>query len=165
MMTTSTCHNLYGVRALRIARSDGCGPAATHVPESAEAPPARREAGDQGVERASGDCSVAVACVAEAPQVQLEALELDDLWARNIGNREGSEVGLACHRADTGELGADALDFVVAVGVRVVDGDQVPVRFGGHVRPPQFAWVHGRFGRFWTKLLFGRGPGHARCHR
>src|SRR6202011_513406 len=67
-----------------------------------------------------------------APQVLLEALELDDRRARNVGDGDRREIGLAGHGADAGELAALAAHLVVAVGVRGGNGDQVAGRLEGH---------------------------------
>ena len=59
------------------------------------------------------------AFLAVAPQVQLQALQLDDLRAWGVADGERREVGLAGHWTDARELGADALDLVIAAWVRV----------------------------------------------
>src|SRR5438067_2809966 len=107
------------------ARAHGGGDAAAHVPHRNDAHLLWFERVDQVVQNAIGDVLVEVAFVAEAPQVELQAFELDDLRTRNVTDRKRREVGLARHRTDAGELGADALDLVVAMRVRVGDRDQL----------------------------------------
>src|ERR687885_2170787 len=100
------------------ARPDGRGDAAAHVPHRDDVHLLWFERGHQIVQNPVGDVLVEVALLTEAPQVKLQAFELDDLRAWNVGDRKGREVGLARHRTDAGELGADALDFIVAIRVR-----------------------------------------------
>src|SRR4030081_3774292 len=79
------------------------------------------QASDQVVQNAVRNIFMKRAFVAEAPQVQLQALQLQDLGPRHVGDRERSEVGLAGHRADARELGAHALNLIVPIRMRIDD--------------------------------------------
>ena len=81
---------------------------------------------------AVGDGLVERALVAEAPQVQLQALELDEQLVGHVGDAHRGEVGLAGHRAQAGELVGLADDLVVAPRLRGWDGDEFLGRFAGH---------------------------------
>jgi len=58
--------------------------------------------------------------ISVGPQVQLEGLEFDAPLIRHVCNRDRGEIRLTRHRADIGELRADALDLKVStrIGVR-----------------------------------------------
>ena len=63
-----------------------------------------------------------VPAVAEAEQVQLQALALDHALARHICDVDRGEVGLPGDRAQAGELGAVELHEVVIAWVLVLEG-------------------------------------------
>ena len=63
-----------------------------------------------------------VPVVAEAEQVQLQALALDHALARHISDVNRGEVGLPRDRAQAGELGAVELHKVVIARVLVLEG-------------------------------------------
>ena len=70
--------------------------------------------------------------VAEAVEIELQRLALDQLGARHVVDHEMGKVGLAGDRAQRGELGRGKADHVQAAGARI--GDIVQ---------------YGRFGRGW----------------
>src|SRR5712692_11823449 len=107
------------------ARSDRRGDATADVPHRSYAQAFWLQAADQVVENAVRNIFVKDAFVAEAPQVQLQALQLEDPGAWYIGDGEGREVRLRGHRADAREFGAHALNLIVPIGMRVRDDDQV----------------------------------------
>src|SRR4051812_5496253 len=72
------------------------------------------QGGDEVVEDAVGDILVEDALVAEALEVHLQTFQLDALLLGRVGERERAEIGLARHRADRSELGADDFDDVIA---------------------------------------------------
>src|SRR5690242_16520122 len=102
-----------------VGGGDGGGDAAADVPVGGDGHAAGGEGGDEVVEDAVGDVLVEVPLVPEAPQVQLERLELDDALVGHVGEHHGGEVGLARHRAQARELGGLAPHLVVATRVRV----------------------------------------------
>src|SRR5687768_2882682 len=61
------------------------------------------------------------ALIAVAPQVELQALELDAQGVRNVIDRDRCEVGLSGHRAQAGELGTFKRDVIVATRLRVCE--------------------------------------------
>ena len=71
---------------------------------------------------------VEVAMVAEAEQVQLQALAFHHALARHIGDVDGGEVGLAGDGAQAGELRAVELHEVVVA--RVLVDRRSPARLG-----------------------------------
>ena len=77
--------------------------------------------GHQVVEDRVGDVLVKNALVAEALQVELQALQLDALLVGRVRDRERAEVGLAGLRAHRRELRRDDLDLVIAVGKLVFE--------------------------------------------
>src|SRR5947209_3454424 len=121
-----------------MARADRRGDPATYVPRGAHLHATRLQAVDQVVQHTIGDVLVEVPFLSKAPEIQLEAFELDDLRAGYVRDGEGGEVWLTGHRAHTGELGADALDLIVPAGVRVVDGDKL---LGGLARSSAAFWL------------------------
>src|SRR5216684_1085817 len=114
--------------------SDGCGNATAHVPDRHHAQASRLEVGDQVVEYAVSNIFVKDAFVAEAPQVQLQTLQLQNVGSGHIVDREGGEVGLPSHRTDAGELGTDALDLVLTPRMRISYKYQVLRRGRRHRR-------------------------------
>src|SRR5260370_19508446 len=103
------------------ARSDRSRDATADVPHRGYAQAFWLQAADQVVENAVRNIFVKDAFVAKAPQVQLQALQLEDLRSWDVRDGERCEVGLAGHRADARELGAHALDLVLAISMRVGD--------------------------------------------
>ena len=93
----------------------------------------RRARGDQVVENAVDRALVEDAVVPEAPEVELEALELDAVAAGTYEMRIVAKSGApplssvelggvafdAAERAERGELVGLDHDFVVAIGVRI----------------------------------------------
>ena len=69
-----------------------------------------------------GDVFVEDALVPEGPEVELERFGLDDLAVGDVSDGNISEVRLACHRAQAGELGRGEFDNVVAFGISVREG-------------------------------------------
>lgn len=67
---------------------------------------------------------VEIAMVAEAEQIQLQALAFHHAFPRNIGNVDGGEIGLARDGAQAGELGAVELHEVIVARVLVDEGFQ-----------------------------------------
>ena len=59
------------------------------------------------------------AFVPEAPEIQLQALQLDAEPVRRVRDADSGEIGLACHRADAGELRTFESDLVVPCRGRV----------------------------------------------
>src|SRR3979490_1963520 len=113
-------------------RSDRSGDATTHVPDRRYAQPSWLKASYQVVENAVRNILMKNAFVAEAPQVQLQAFQLQDFGARHVDDRERGEVRLSGHRADACELGTHALDLVLAGRMRVRDRDEFLRRLGRH---------------------------------
>src|SRR3954453_23150484 len=99
--------------------------AAPHQPIGLDRELARGDGSHEIVGDAGRDVIVEGALLPVAPQVELERLELDDGVTGHVGDRDGGEVGLAGHGADTRELGRLAPHLVPPAGVRVGDGDQV----------------------------------------
>src|SRR5439155_17032442 len=64
------------------------------------------------------------AFVAVAPQVQLQALQLDAGLIGNVDDADGGEVGLPRHRAHAGEFRAFEADFVVSSRAGIREGSQ-----------------------------------------
>src|SRR5688500_16491634 len=81
--------------------------------------PTRREERDEVVEDPVRHRLVEVTLVAERPQVELQALELDAALVGSVADPDRREVGLPRLRAETGELGRLESDLVVALGARV----------------------------------------------
>src|ERR671935_1401813 len=102
-----------------IGGADRRGDTATDIPHGDHAHLPGLEGRDEVVQDAVGDVFVEVAFFAKAPQVELEALQLDNLRARNVADSERREIRLAGHRTHTRELGAHALDFVITIRVWV----------------------------------------------
>ena len=63
-----------------------------------------------------------IAVVAEAEQVELQALALDHALARDIVDNDMAEVGLARLGTQRGELGAIERHHIVVLGVLVLEG-------------------------------------------
>jgi hypothetical protein len=104
---------------------DGCGNAAARG-ESADDAAASRPAGrHEVIEQAIDEGFVKHALVAVALEVELERFQLDAQRAGRIGERNGAEIGLAGLGTETGELGADDLDSVIASRLRIGEGFQL----------------------------------------
>jgi hypothetical protein len=95
----------------------------------------RLDDGDQVVHDFIGDVLVEDSLVAEALQVDLQALELDAFFVGRVGDRDGAEVGLAGLRADRGELGRDDFDLVIAGGKLVFECFQQRAKVGHWAAP------------------------------
>src|SRR5438105_13950801 len=89
------------------------------VPDRHHAQSSRLQFVYQVVQDAVRNILMKDAFVAEAPQVQLQALQLENLRSRHIVDRERSEVRLPGHRANAREFGADALNLILPVRMRV----------------------------------------------
>ena len=59
--------------------------------------------------------------VSEGLVVEFEAFKFDAEFVGDVGEGDGAEVGVACFRAERGELFGDVLDGVVAVGRGVIE--------------------------------------------
>jgi len=94
----------------------------TSIESSFEFHPAWGECADQVVEDDVGDVFIKDAFVAIALQIEFQALEFDAFFGGDVGEGQGSEVGLAGLGADRGELGADDLDLVIPLRELVVEG-------------------------------------------
>lgn len=95
------------------------GDAAARVPVAADAQPFRLQQVRQALADGDGAVLVEGAVVAEAGQIQLQALRLDQPVARHIVDDDVGEVGLARHRAQAGELGRGEARHIERVGVRI----------------------------------------------
>src|SRR5712691_3240556 len=115
-----------------IARSDRGGDPAPDVPDRRNAEASWLKAFDQVVQDRVRNIFMKDAFVAEAPQVELQALQLQDLRSWHIGDGEDRKVGLAGHRADAREFRADALNLIVPIGMRVGYDHQVLRGFRRH---------------------------------
>lgn len=75
---------------------------------------------DQLIRDLVRDRLMKTALVSVGPQVQLEGLEFNAPLIRDVGDRDRRKIRLTRHRANVGELWADALDLEVAsrTGVR-----------------------------------------------
>ena len=102
-------------RSARTRRS-GCRRA---DPVAADPEPARLEQPREVLADPHRAVLVERAVIAEAREIELQRLQLDDPFVGNIVDHQMREVRLAGHRADRGELGRDEADDVVGVGVRV----------------------------------------------
>jgi len=78
-----------------------------------------RYLGDEVVEDAVRDRLVEVALVAERPDVELQALQLDAALVRHVADADDAEVGEARLGTHRGELGAVDRDLEFALGPRV----------------------------------------------
>ena len=108
--------------------------AAAHVPARGDADEARRDRLDDVVEHGVGHLLVERAFVAVAPEVQLQALQLDAQLVGHDVDREVREVRLPGQRAQAGELGQLEADQVVALRRRVREDLQVLARQRGRYR-------------------------------
>src|SRR5688572_5486612 len=106
--------------------------AAADVEVALDPQPLGRHRGDQVVEDLLGDRLVEGADVAEAPEVELQRLELNALLVGDVAKLDGREVGLAGLRADAAELGAVDRDEEVPARAGTGEGLEVARRAGGH---------------------------------
>src|SRR5690349_2587226 len=107
----------------------------TPHPEPAGDPErSRGHRGHQVVANAVGHSLVERAFIAIAPQVQLEALELDAQLIGHVVDQDRCEIRLPGHRAQARELGALELDMVVAPRPGVCERLQLFARPRGHRR-------------------------------
>src|SRR6185503_18335486 len=111
---------------------------ATHVEVTDNFHPARLARFGQIVEDAIHGALVENAVVAKAPEIQLEALELETLLRGRVRDEDGSEIRRATlqqlelgriafdstHRTERRELVALHLDLVFAIRVRIIEGLQ-----------------------------------------
>ena len=74
---------------------------------------------DQVLADAHGAVLVEGAMIAEAPEVELQRLRLDEPFVGRIVDDEMGEVGLTRDRADRGELGRGEPGDIVGVGLRI----------------------------------------------
>src|SRR6266849_9771478 len=97
-----------------------------------EAQKPRREQLDEVVADPVRDRFVEGAFVAEGPDVELEAFQLDALAVGNVVEIEGGEVGLPGPRAKAGELRNLHADQIVAARARIGKALQRLARLGRH---------------------------------
>jgi hypothetical protein len=102
-----------------MARYDGSGDTAANVERPFDRHSSRREQADEVIEDAIGHCLVEMPLIAERPEVELEALELDAERIGYIGDVQRREVGLPGHGADAGELGGFEADLIIALRRRI----------------------------------------------
>ena len=102
--------------------------------------------------------------VAEAEQVQLQALTLDHALARHVGDVDRGEVGLPGDWAQAGELGAVELHEVVVARVLVLEGFEHARVVGLRVAHALVAQKRQVVGPFALWFLVHR-VFHARCTR
>ena len=62
-----------------------------------------------------------VAVVAEAEEIEFQGFAFHHFDMGDVADVDGGKVGLAGHRAEAGELGADEFDEIVVVGMFVVE--------------------------------------------
>jgi hypothetical protein len=67
----------------------------------------------QIVKDAVDDLLVKAPLLTEGPEVELHGFQLEAEIVRNITDTNGSKIGLACARANTGELGTFQTNLVV----------------------------------------------------
>ena len=96
--------------------------AAAHVEAGGEAHEPGLGGADEVVEDAVGDVLVEVAFVAEAPDVEFEALQFDAAAVGDVVKRQRGEVRLPGLGTEAGELRDLHMDLVVALRVGVVEG-------------------------------------------
>ena len=84
-------------------------------------------------------CFVINPLVAILLKIELEALQLDALRRRNVGESEGAEVRLARLRAHGRKLRTDDLDGIVPAGIRIVERLQDVAELVGHLQVPLLA--------------------------
>lgn len=89
---------------------------------TAHAEAARTQHSHQVREDVVGDFLVEGSDVAEAPQVELQALQLDALLIWHVVDQDRGKVGLAGLRADTRKLRALELNLVVATRLGIREG-------------------------------------------
>ena len=99
----------------------GVDPAA-HVEVTLHSHAARCDLRHEVVEDPIRHGLVEVPLVAEGPQIELEALQLDTLGLRHVADADRREVRLPGLRAQTGELRALEVDLVVPLGGGQLDG-------------------------------------------
>ena len=64
---------------------------------------------------------VEIAVVAEAEQIQFQRFAFHHFHVGNVADDDGGEIGLARHRAEAGEFGADEFDEIIVALVFVVE--------------------------------------------
>src|SRR5713101_8015556 len=106
--------------------------AAAHAEIAHHLDPARPGHGHHVVETAVGDVFVEGALVPVGPDVELDALELDEVPVGAVPDPDGGEVRLARLGAQAGELRDLERDLVIAVGVRIGDDFELLARRGRH---------------------------------
>src|SRR5205814_8196405 len=94
--------------------------------------PARLQRAHQVVEDTVGDRLVECSFVAEAPQVELERLQLDAELVGHVGDADGGEIRLARHRAQAGELRALEADFIIPLRLGIRESLEILGRRRGH---------------------------------
>ena len=62
-----------------------------------------------------------IAVVTEAEKVEFQRFAFHHFRVGNVADEDGGEIGLAGHRAQAGEFGADEFDEIVVAGVFVVE--------------------------------------------
>jgi len=77
--------------------------------------------GDEIVQNHVRHVLVEGAVIAELLEVQLQRFQLEALRIGHISNRQCAEVGLSGLRADGSEFGANSVDQVVPLRVRIVE--------------------------------------------
>ncbi len=99
--------------------------AAAHVPLGRDAHEAGRQCAHEVVQDFVGHGFVEFAFVAEAPGVELEALELDAELVRNIVDHQHGKVRLAGHRAQAGEFWHLDMDLEIPPGAGIGEGVEI----------------------------------------
>src|SRR5262249_23262189 len=143
------------------------GYAAGRIPISADAQEFRLEQGDEFLSDRDGAVLVESADVAEAAEIELERLRLQQPFSRRVVDDEVRKIGLAGDRAERGEFRRAETRDIVGVGIGICDaikgrrlrrsGDtarpaEMTKRFGHCLHPRQRS---GRAGRSAYRLSAG----------
>lgn len=91
-------------------------------PFGAEGHPAWFHGGDEVIENLIRDALIECAVIAVLLKVEFETLEFETGGVGDVGDDQGSEIGVAGHGTDTGEFGADRFDDEIPIGIRVIEG-------------------------------------------
>src|SRR5262249_17296515 len=146
--------------ALAVRRANDGLDTAAHPEVAYDLDPARCRHRDEVVEDAVRHVLVEGALVAIGPDVELDALELDQALVRHVAHADGREVGLACPGAEAGELGNLESDLVVAIRMRIGHHLQLLARAARHeasLLPRRPGWTRAPHG---VARPLERGGGH-----